>query len=83
MPSWELFDKQPQKYKDAVLPPRVKHRVAIEMASPMGWHRYIGNDGLMIGMYSYGASAPAEILFEKFGFTPKAVVSKIQKWFKK
>ncbi|MBI5411618.1 transketolase [Candidatus Peregrinibacteria bacterium] len=80
MPSMELFEKQSQTYRDSVLPPSVQKRVAIEMASPMGWHKYIGSNGLMIGIEGFGASAPAEKLFEEFGFTPEKVVQKIKKW---
>ncbi|HZA22831.1 MAG TPA: transketolase C-terminal domain-containing protein, partial [Dehalococcoidia bacterium] len=74
MPSWELFDAQPQEYRDSVLPPRVKARVSIEAATPLGWERYVGTDGVAIGVPHFGASAPADVLYEKFSLTPKRVV---------
>jgi transketolase len=70
MPSWELFAEQPPSYRDEVLPPAVRARVGIEAASPMGWLRWIGEDGEMIALDHFGASAPAERLFKEFGFTP-------------
>ena len=73
MPCSELFDRQPQAYRDEVLPPRVKARVAIEQASTLGWHRYVGDGGAIVGMHTFGASAPLKMLVEKFGFTPDAV----------
>jgi transketolase len=75
MPSWELFDHQPQEYRDAVLPPSVKARVAVEQASTLGWERYAGSSGLVIGMKTFGASAPLKALQEKFGFEPARVVA--------
>ena len=75
-PCWSLFDAQPKSYQDAVLPDSVL-KVAIEAAAPFGWHKYIGRDGLMIGMDGFGASAPAPDLFRHFGFTPEAIVDKI------
>jgi transketolase len=74
MPSWELFDAQPQEYRDSVLPPRVKARVSIEAATHLGWERYVGTDGVAIGVPHFGASAPADVLYEKFSLTPKRVV---------
>jgi len=79
MPSWELFEKQDQAYKDSVLPPAVKARVAVEAGIAMGWHKYIGDNGEFIGMNSFGASAPAGTLFEKFGITTDAVVAAAKK----
>ena len=73
MPCSELFDRQPQAYRDEVLPPAVKARVAIEQASTLGWHRYVGDGGAIVGMHTFGASAPLKQLVEKFGFTPDAV----------
>ncbi len=75
-PCWSLFDAQPKSYQDAVLPEGVL-KVGIEAASPFGWHRYIGRDGLMIGMDGFGASAPAPDLFRHFGFTAEAIVDKV------
>jgi transketolase len=73
MPCSELFDRQPQEYRDDVLPPAVKARVAIEQASTLGWHRYVGDGGAIVGMHTFGASAPLKELVKKFGFTPDAV----------
>jgi transketolase len=74
MPSWELFERQEQDYRDEVLPPDVTARVAIEQAATFGWERYVGSRGRVIGMHTYGASAPLKDLQRKFGFTPDAVV---------
>jgi transketolase len=69
MPCWELFDRQPQEYRDAVLPPHVVARVGVEQASTFGWHRYVGERGAVVGMHTFGASAPLKELLTKFGFT--------------
>jgi transketolase len=76
MPSWELFEKTPQKYKDRVLLPDVQTRLAVEAGSPMGWCRYVGTSGAVIGINSFGASAPGGIVMEKYGFTLEHVVQK-------
>jgi transketolase len=73
MPCWELFDAQPQSYRDAVLPPSVGARVSIEAASPFGWERYVSGKGTIIGVNRFGASAPGPILMREFGFTPEHV----------
>ncbi|OAI40867.1 transketolase [Verrucomicrobia bacterium SCGC AG-212-E04] len=73
MPSWELFDHQPKEYRDSVLPPAVKARIAIEGASTFGWDRYVGEGGRVIGMKTFGASAPLKELLKKFGFHPENV----------
>jgi transketolase len=73
MPCWELFDRQPKAYRDEVLPPAVKARVSIEQASTLGWDRYVGDGGAVIGMRTFGASAPLKQLLTKFGFTPDRV----------
>jgi transketolase len=73
MPCSELFDRQPQEYRDEVLPPHITARVAIEQASTLGWHRYVGDRGAIVGMHTFGASAPLKMLVKKFGFTPDAV----------
>jgi len=75
MPSWELFEQQTQEYRDSVLPPAVTARVAIEQASTFGWERYVGGSGHVIGMKTFGASAPLKALQEKFGFDPARVVA--------
>jgi transketolase len=73
MPSWDLFEKQDQGYRDSVLPPDVRARVSVEAASTIGWDRYVGETGAMIGMHSFGASAPIKDVMMRFGFTPEAV----------
>jgi transketolase len=73
MPCWELFDRQPQEYRDSVLPPVVKARVAIEQASSLGWDRSVGDGGAVVGMHTFGASAPLKQLLKKFGFSPERV----------
>jgi transketolase len=76
MASWELFDKQPDDYRNEVLPPEITARVAIETGVPQGWDRYVGDGGEIIGMRRFGASAPYKTLLEKFGFTPEHVAEK-------
>jgi transketolase len=78
MPSWELFDDQPQDYRDSVLPPAVRARVSVEQASTFGWSKYVSDTGRSIGMRSFGASAPLKQLQQKFGFTVGAVVEAAQ-----
>ncbi len=78
LPSWELFEKQTQDYRDQVLPPTCLNRVAVEAASTFGWERYVGFKGKIIGMQSYGASGPIAQLMEKFGFTVDNVVAKVK-----
>jgi transketolase len=73
MPCWELFDRQPLDYRDQVLPGDVRARVAIEQASTLGWDRYVGDGGAVVGMHTFGASAPLKQLLTKFGFTPERV----------
>jgi len=73
MPCWELFDRQPQPYRDEVLPPAVRARVGIEQASTLGWDRYVGDQGAIVGMHTFGASAPLKQLLTRFGFTPDRV----------
>ena len=75
MPSWDIFDHQTKEYRDSVLPPEVKARVAIEQASTFGWERYVGDSGHTIGMNTFGASAPLKELQKKFGYEPEAVVA--------
>jgi len=75
MPSWDIFEHQTQEYQDRVLPPEVTARVAVEQASTFGWERYIGRSGRMIGMKTFGASAPLKELQRKFGFEPNRVVT--------
>jgi transketolase len=73
MPCSELFDRQPHGYRDEVLPPSLRARVAIEQASSLGWHRYVGDGGAIVAMNTFGASAPLKQLVQRFGFTPDAV----------
>ena len=73
MPSMELFEKQSKEYKESVLPKEVRARVAVEAASSQSWYRYIGLDGAAVCIDHFGASAPAKVLFEKFGFTAQHV----------
>jgi transketolase len=75
MPSWELFDDQPPAYRDHVLPPAVTARVVVEQAATFGWERYVGTAGHIIGMRTFGASAPLKELQRKFGFTPEHIVA--------
>ena len=74
MPCWELFEKQDAAYRDSVLPPGIKARVSVEQAATMGWERYTGATGEIIGMHSFGSSAPLKDLLKKFGFTPEKVL---------
>ncbi|MBI4684477.1 MAG: transketolase [Nitrospirae bacterium] len=83
MASWELFEMQPEEYKDAVLPPDVKKRISVEAGSTHGWHKYAGTDGIIIGIDDFGASAPGEILLEKFGFTSENIMKKAKELLKK
>jgi transketolase len=73
MPSWDIFEHQTQEYQDSVLPPDVTARVAVEEASTLGWERYVGRSGRIIGMKTFGASAPLKELQRKFGFEPERV----------
>jgi transketolase len=75
MPSWELFDKQSRAYRDQVLPPQVTARVAVEKASVFGWERWVGPTGAMIGMHTFGASAPMKMLQAKYGFTTDNIIA--------
>jgi transketolase len=76
MPSWELFEKQSQAYKESVLPSAITARLAIEMAYPIGWERYVGNKGAILGISMFGASAPGDRIIEEYGFTVDNVVAK-------
>ena len=73
LPCWELFDRQDQDYRDEVLPPAVAARVSVEEASTLGWDRYVGPEGVKIGMHTFGTSAPLKDVQDKFGFTPDRV----------
>jgi transketolase len=75
MPAWTLFDEQDQLYRDSVLPPSIAARVTVEEASPIGWDRFAGRNGVVLGMRTFGMSAPMKIVAEHFGFTPDHVVA--------
>ncbi|WP_028320191.1 transketolase [Desulfatiglans anilini] len=83
MPSWELFERQPAAYRKEVLPEDVTRRIAVEAGSPMGWHRYVGADGVVVGIERFGASAPYQILYEQFGLTVAAVLEKARELLSK
>jgi transketolase len=77
MPSWEIFERQPEDYRLQVLPPEVALRLSIEAGSTLGWHKYVGSRGEILGLDHFGASAPAKVLLEKFGFTVENILRKI------
>lgn len=83
MPSTNLFEAQDAAYRDTILPPSVKKRVAIEAGASFGWHRYVGDEGMVIGIDRFGASAPYKVLAEKFGFTAENVAAKVLEYLKK
>lgn len=74
MPSWEIFDRQPREYRDKVLPPQVSARISVEAGIKLGWEHYVGLSGKIIGMETFGASAPGPVLYEKFGFTVEKII---------
>jgi transketolase len=76
MPSWELFESQPEEYQQQVIPPEIEARVAIEAGVTQGWHRYVGNKGEVVGINHFGASAPSKVLYEQFGITVDRTVEK-------
>jgi transketolase len=78
MLSWEIFDKQSQSYSEHVLPPQVKKRLVVEAGIPLGWERYIGKEGKIIGINRFGASAPGPVLMEKFGFTVNNIIKHVK-----
>ena len=78
MPSWDLFDKQDKAYRDSVILPEVKARLAIEMGHPFGWDRYVGDGGSVLGISTFGASAPGDRVMKEYGFTVENVVSKVK-----
>jgi len=83
MPSWEIFDHQTKEYRDSVLPPNVSARVAVEQGSTLGWERYVGTAGRVIGMHTFGASAPLKELQRKFGFEPTQVAAAAKEQLRK
>jgi len=76
MPSLELFARQPAEYRDAVLPPAIRARVAVEAAASLGWHRWVGSAGDVVGIDRFGASAPYQRIFEEYGLTPQDVAAR-------
>ncbi len=78
LPSWKLFDAQPTDYRSSVLPSNVRARVAIEAATTMGWERYVGIEGVILGIPHFGASAPAGVLYEKFGLTAQRMADEAE-----
>ncbi len=82
MPSWELFDEQPEDYRKQVLPPEISCRIAIEAGSPQGWHRYVGDRGKVLGIDRFGASAPYQTIYEKFGLTAERVSEEARRMVK-
>ena len=74
MPSWDIFEQQTRRYRNSVLPRKVEVRIALEQASTFGWERYVGTSGRIIGMETFGASAPLKELQRRFGFEPERVV---------
>ena len=81
MPSFELFDKQPEEYKEQIMPKAVRRRVAVEALTSFGWHKYVGLDGALVTLDHFGASAPAAKIFEEFGFTVENVVETVKGLF--
>ena len=79
LPSWELFDTQPSEYRNNVLPPRLRRRISIEAATPLGWERYVGLDGIAIGLSRFGASATGVVIYEKLGLTAQRMVDEALK----
>ncbi|WP_145431426.1 transketolase [Staphylococcus haemolyticus] len=78
MPNWFAFEQQSEEYKESVIPKEITKRVAIEMASPLGWHKYVGIEGKVIGIDQFGASAPGDLVVEKYGFTKENVLNQIR-----
>ena len=74
LPSWELFDRQLQDYRHSVLPPAITARISIEAGIRLGWEHYVGLHGKIIGMDTFGASAPGPVLYDKFGFTESKII---------
>ncbi|MDO4564974.1 MAG: transketolase [Clostridia bacterium] len=83
VPSFELFEMQSEEYKESVFPKAIRARVAVEAASPFGWHKYVGLDGAVIGIEGFGASAPAERIFEEYGFTGRRIAETALKLLKR
>ena len=80
MPNWFAFEQQSEDYKESVIPSNITKRVAIEMASTLGWHKYVGTQGKVIGIDGFGASAPGDLVVEKYGFTKENVLNQIREF---
>jgi transketolase len=80
LPCWDVFDSQPQEYRNKVLPPQIKARIAVEAGIKLGWEHYVGLEGKIIGMAGFGASAPGPVLYEKFGFTADKIAAAANKY---
>ncbi len=77
LPSWELFDAQPEDYRNKVLPTDIRKRVSVEAGTAIGWERYVGLDGIAIGLSSFGATGKGEVVYEKYGFSVQRVVDEV------
>ncbi|RME12761.1 MAG: transketolase, partial [Aquificota bacterium] len=82
MASFEVFEEQEEDYKKALLPPEIKRRVAVEAGRGLCWHRYVGTEGLVIGLETFGKSAPGDVLMEYFGFTAESIIKRIKEHFR-
>jgi transketolase len=82
MPSWDLFDSQPEEYRASVLPRTVKRRLAVEAASPFGWEHFVGEAGRVHGIRRFGASAPLKDVQKHFGFTPERIAAEAEEMLK-
>jgi transketolase len=78
LPSWEIFEEQPQEYQEAVLPPGLTRRLAVEAGLSLGWNRFVGAAGRVLSVENYGVSAPADRLFTELGFTPEHVAELVE-----
>lgn len=78
MPSWELFEQQSKSYQNSILRSDIKLNVAVELGSPQGWAQYVGREGLIIGIPTFGASAPGDKIAKEYGFTAESIVKKIK-----
>jgi transketolase len=83
LPCWAVFERQTRQYRDEVLPPNVIARVSVEAAATFGWERYVGERGLSIGVDHFGASAPGEVIFREFGFTPERIAQRASDYLAK
>jgi len=82
LPSWELFATQPVEYRHSVLPPEIKARVSIEAAATMGWERYVGSEGIAIGIDRFGVSAPYQEIYQKLGLTARRMAEEAERLLK-